>query len=557
MKVGHSEERFYDPNWQRPEVVYGDHLISEIVKPGERFAVATMEIPWNLVKDMLPVKPEAVVVVRDMELRTLESLERAVPPVDVVAGIGGGSSHDLAKYIALKKGAKLVQVPTILSADASVTSAIGVREGWRVKYVGHVIIDRILVDFSLIKQAPKELVRYGVCDILSSHTSSYDWELATSRGKERFDQSYYDKAREILAILEKRCFEIRDVSDEGIRTIVELYLGFAEIAEKLQSDRAQEGSEHFFAYNVYISSADYINAAKCFLDCLIESTDPLLKRTSAWYHYLVAHAYHLSYFHYGEKKYKEECLKHLEKAIDIGQTPWFSGLRLCIAKMNNETEDKQLISNVLLNDFKESVIRSWKEFFDHISDKNHNPDRTWSDIKLYLLKGTHGQVADALKTILELMGLETRRLDKKQGEPDVITIGTIGKRFLAIIEIKTKEEKGEIIDTDDVNEAIGYIPMYQRLYPDQTIVPVIFTNKEEFSETVINKATNAVKLIKAKDFDILLTRQYEMMKRFKDVEDIYIKASLMSGIPTPIELFKIFDPTLQFTIELIDNIIKS
>lgn len=260
MKVGHSEERFYDPNWQRPEVVYGDHLISEIVKPGERFAVATMEIPWNLVKDILPAKPEAVVFVQDMELRTLESLERAVPPVDVVAGIGGGSSHDLAKYIALKKGAKLVQVPTILSADASVTSAIGVREGWRVKYVGHVIIDRILVDFSLIKQAPKELVRYGVCDILSSHTSSYDWELSTSRGKERFDQSYYDKARDILAILEKRRFEIRDVSDEGIRTIVELYLGFAEIAEKLQSDRAQEGSEHFFAYNVeYVTRKQYVH----------------------------------------------------------------------------------------------------------------------------------------------------------------------------------------------------------------------------------------------------------------------------------------------------------
>lgn len=260
MKVGHSEERFYDPNWQRPEVVYGDHLISEVVKPGERFAVATMEILWNLVKDLLPAKPEAVVFVRDMELRTLESLERAIPPVDVVAGIGGGSSHDLAKYIALKRDAKLVQVPTILSADASVTSAIGIREGWRVKYVGHVITDRILVDFSLIKQAPKELVRYGAGDILSSHTSSYDWELATSRGKERFDQSYYDRARDILTMLEKKRFEIGDVSDEGIRTIVELYLGFAEIAEKLKSDRAQEGSEHFFAYNVeYVTRKQYVH----------------------------------------------------------------------------------------------------------------------------------------------------------------------------------------------------------------------------------------------------------------------------------------------------------
>jgi glycerol-1-phosphate dehydrogenase [NAD(P)+] len=256
----HSEERYYDPDWKRPEIIYGESLVGEIAKPGERLAVATMEIPWNLVKGKLPVKPEAVVFVQDMELRTLESLEKAVPPVDVVAGIGGGSSHDLAKYIALKKGARLVQVPTILSSDASVTSAIGIREGWRVRYIGHVEIDRILVDFSLIKQAPKELVRYGASDILSSHTAKYDWKIASSRHKERFDQSYYEKARDMLAKLAENRFEVRDVTDEGIKTIVELYLGYAEIAEKLRSDRAQEGSEHFFAYNVeYLTRRQYVH----------------------------------------------------------------------------------------------------------------------------------------------------------------------------------------------------------------------------------------------------------------------------------------------------------
>lgn len=260
LKVEHSEERFYDPNWQRPEVVYGNNLIGGIVKPGERFAVATMEIPWNLVKGGLPAKPEAVVFVRDMELRTLESVEKTVPPVDVVAGIGGGSSHDLAKYLALKKRARLVQVPTILSADAAVTSVIGIRQEGKVGYIGHVIADQILVDFSLIKRAPKELVRYGAGDILSSHTATYDWRLASTRGKARFDQKFYDRAHEILSRLEQRRFDIADVTDEGIRTIVELYLGYAEIAEKLQSDRAQEGSEHFYAYNVeHVTKKAYVH----------------------------------------------------------------------------------------------------------------------------------------------------------------------------------------------------------------------------------------------------------------------------------------------------------
>ncbi len=260
MGVKHSEQRFYNPDWERPDVVYGDDLIDEIVEPGERFAIVTMEIPWNLVRNKLSAKPEVVVFVRDMQLETLKSLEKTVPPVDMVAGIGGGSSHDLAKYIALKKKARLVQVPTILSGDASVTDTIGIREKGKVRYIGHVEIDRIIVDFSLIRQAPKELVRYGAGDILSSHTAIYDWKLASSRGREKFDERYYDKAKAILARLVQRRFDIRDVTDEGVRTIVELYLAYAEIANKLQTDRAQEGSEHFFAYNVeYLTRKQYLH----------------------------------------------------------------------------------------------------------------------------------------------------------------------------------------------------------------------------------------------------------------------------------------------------------
>lgn len=260
MKIGHSEERYYDPNWQRPDVVYGNDLIGSIARPGERFAVVTMEIPWNLVKDSLTAKPDAVVLVKNMELEALQSLEKTIPPVDAVAGIGGGSSHDLAKYIALKKKARLVQVPSILSADAVVTDSIGIREEGKVRYIGHVVADQILVDFSLIKKAPKELVRYGAGDILSSHTAIYDWKLASSRGKAEFNQTYYDKANYLISTLKRKRFEIRDATDDGIRTIIDLYLAFAEIANKLQSDRAQEGSEHFFAYNVeHITRKQYVH----------------------------------------------------------------------------------------------------------------------------------------------------------------------------------------------------------------------------------------------------------------------------------------------------------
>lgn len=209
-----------------------------------------MEIPWDLVRGKLEKQPEEVVFVSNMYKETAEKVERFVPQIDLVLGIGGGSSHDMAKYIALKKQCRLVQIPTILSSDASVTNAIGIRKKGKVKYIGHVFIDQILIDFSLFKKAPKNLIRLEAGDVLSSHMALHDWKVATRSGLEKMNSSAYEKAKQFLSYLKENRYEIRDVTEKGIKTILELYLEYARIAHRLGTDRAQEGSEHFFAYAV-------------------------------------------------------------------------------------------------------------------------------------------------------------------------------------------------------------------------------------------------------------------------------------------------------------------
>ena len=60
----------------------------------------------------------------------------------------------------------------------------------------------------------------------------------------------YQRERALVDRLDREATEIHDVTDVGIRAIVECYLEINDICMPLGHYRPEEGSEHFFAYNV-------------------------------------------------------------------------------------------------------------------------------------------------------------------------------------------------------------------------------------------------------------------------------------------------------------------
>jgi glycerol-1-phosphate dehydrogenase [NAD(P)+] len=253
-------ERLPHANVKRLE--FGRGIVSDVGAQFGRYVVSTMPVPWQVVSQRIGKPPVHVINVPDMDLENAIALEAGTPPCDTVVAVGGGQSMDMGKYIAWKRRIPLINIPTIVSTNAYVTQAVGVRNRGKVEYIGEVTPELVLIDYDLIRTAPPELNIAGCGDILSIHTASFDWQLAYAAGQEPrgYDSAALERARALVRRLDEAAGDIRALTDDGIRTIVECYLEINDICIPLGHYRAEEGPEHFFAYNVeYITRRTFVH----------------------------------------------------------------------------------------------------------------------------------------------------------------------------------------------------------------------------------------------------------------------------------------------------------
>jgi glycerol dehydrogenase-like iron-containing ADH family enzyme len=234
----------------QPRLAFGRGLLAGASVDWGDALVLTMPEPWEVARPTIPWPPHHVHHVASMDRQVVERTEAGLPQAGTVLGLGGGMALDMAKYVAWRRGLDPVLVPSIASVDACVTNTIAVRDEGKVRYIGFVAPQVVLADFDLMQSAPPHLNRAGIGDILSIHTALWDWQAAAERALIARDADVARQAAALVDQLESRAQGVHAVTEDALQWLIEAYAAENTLCLQVGHARPEEGSEHFFAYNV-------------------------------------------------------------------------------------------------------------------------------------------------------------------------------------------------------------------------------------------------------------------------------------------------------------------
>lgn len=230
------------------DVVHTD-LVDYLNDLKGQVVVVANDPPWGDIAMSVPA-PVQFIPVTSMEETYLEQLATTLlPDAPLLIGIGGGTAVDTAKYLAHSTGTPVVFAPTVASVDATFTDAVGVRVDRRVRYVGSVRPQEVVLDLPRISAAPHRLNRAGIGDILSCHTGLYDWKLASEREiAPLWNVELAALGARLLRQLSENRDDIRECNESGVGFLLEAFRQVGAACAEAGHSRFEEGSEHFFAY---------------------------------------------------------------------------------------------------------------------------------------------------------------------------------------------------------------------------------------------------------------------------------------------------------------------
>ena len=167
---------------------------------------------------------------------------------DLIIGIGGGRSVDIAKLCSFNLRKPFVSIPTSASHDGIASPFVSVRGEKPHSLVATAPLG-VFVDVNVIKGAPKKLLASGCGDLMAKVTAVKDWQL----GRDNKGEYYGRYSADLASMSAKILIESSpSYSKKGIdaRIIVEALISAGVASCIAGSSRPCSGAEHLFSHAV-------------------------------------------------------------------------------------------------------------------------------------------------------------------------------------------------------------------------------------------------------------------------------------------------------------------
>ena len=221
---------------QAVHIVTGPHIIAKVKKP----------IEMVLSKNGFTVHWSEIHIA---DMKTIQKIVGSIDKnVDIMIGLGGGKTVDVAKLAAFNMNLPYLSIPTSASHDG-ISSPFASIKGLGRPYsiVANPPLG-IIADLDIIGGAPIRLLASGCGDLIGKVTAVKDWEI------ERIDKgSYFGKYAASLARLSADIVieEAKNIGlgkKDSVRDVIEALLSAGVAAGIAGSSRPCSGSEHLFAH---------------------------------------------------------------------------------------------------------------------------------------------------------------------------------------------------------------------------------------------------------------------------------------------------------------------
>lgn len=246
--------------WPLPKITFRE---LSAVQETRRVALLTSEESWAALSASLslPVVIQAEPSRYDRDL--FEYLAQHLPSTaEVIYAVGHGAPLEAAKVVAGHNRLPLVVVPTALDSTAMLTP-YAVADEPIADRKRRVRLDtgpaaEVIVDWDVIVSAPETLRGAGIADMLAIVTGLLDWRYAAQRGKNPRAERFQPWAAGVTTDLAKQAIKsaaaIGQGDREALQTLLHLMMVAVQMNNVLGHPRAQQGSEHYLADILAVTS---------------------------------------------------------------------------------------------------------------------------------------------------------------------------------------------------------------------------------------------------------------------------------------------------------------